>query len=375
METLHCVKDKTFTDREKDVFAGHLSTEGISSNVWNLFDEWVRRSTKSVEFFYLKALRGGKLEGLGLFLNVKPVDLRTSYAGLRNNALLRALAGGLSAVANNSLCISFRNLITANLTRPFFYADPASGDEIMTAMLAFLKKEKGPDMVTVIDTLDHDACYHSAGFTVYESPSEAILDTGKYSATADYLSAHRNLKKNLAKKKITVMADVCRGAVSGEEKRQMKTCVENSVEVSNVNNPCQAFFEKNIFDTEAFTSDDYVHIMVRVDGVIAGFHTYLVSGTSLGGVLGGFNRALSRGHFAYERVIIASLEYAIAHGLHRVNYSLIDNLTKLRLVDTIEPCALYFYSNSGMNRRVFDATYRFNDISNLAKLEKGGKLT
>jgi len=372
MESLHCVKDRALNEREKAVFAAHLAAEGISKNVWNLFDEWVARSTKRVDFFYLKALRGDELAGLGLFLKVKPVDLRTSYAGLRRNAFLRTLGRGLSALASNCLFVSFRNLITANLVRPFFYSDPASGDEIMTAMLTFLKSEKQADMVTIIDTLDHDAVYRAGGFTVYDSPSEAILDTAKYPGVTEYLAAHRNLKKNLSKKKIALMADVCRGAVSDEDKRQMRACVENSVAVSNVNNPCQGFFEKHVFDTEAFSSDDYVHIMVRVDGVIAGFHTYLVSGTSLGGVLGGFNRALARNHFAYERVIIASLDYALAHGLRRVNYSLIDNLTKLRLVDAVEPCALYFYSRSGLNRTVFDRTYRFSDICRLAKLEKGG---
>ncbi|MCU0845669.1 MAG: hypothetical protein MUC76_12170 [Spirochaetes bacterium] len=370
MKTLHCVKEKTFTDSEKDVFAAHLVAEGISKNVWNIFDEWVRLSERPVDFFYLKAKRGSELAGLGLFLKIKPVDLRTSYAVLRKNAFRRFLGGGISVAAGNCLYISLRNLITANLTRPFFYADQSSGDEVMNAMLAYLKNEKEADMVTIIDTLNHDACYRSAGFAVYDSSSEAILDTMKYRSAADFLAAHKSLKKNLAKKKITVMADVCRGPVSETDRLQMKACVENSIDVSNVNNPCQSFYEKHIFNTEAFTSDDYVHIMVRVDGVIAGFHTYLVSGSSLGGVLGGFNRALSRNHFAYERVIIASLEYARAHGLTRVNYSLIDNLTKLRLVGKVEPCALYFYSRSGMNRKVFDATYRFNDVFNLAKLEK-----
>jgi hypothetical protein len=371
METLRCVKEKTFSADERDIFAAHLAAEGISANVWNIFDEWVKLSGKQVDFFYLKALRGPDLAGIAFFLKIKPVDLRTSYSALRKNAFTRFLGAAISAAAGSCLYISFRNLITANLTRPFFYADQSSGDEVMNAMLEFLKNEKEADMVSIVDTLKHDACYRSAGFSVYNSSSEAILDTKKYPSTDDYLAAHKSLKKNLAKKKITVMADVCRGHVSETDRLQMKACVDNSVDVSNVNNPCQGFFERHIFNTEAFTSDDYVHIMVRVDGVIAGFHTYLISGSSLGGVLGGFNRALSRNQFAYERVIIASLEYALEHGLTRVNYSLIDNLTKLRLVDTVEPCALYFYARSGMNRKIFDITYRFNDIYHLAELEKG----
>jgi len=373
MKTISCKKDYTLSEKEKTIFSEHLLREGLSNNVWHLFEEWVARSTTAVNFFYLKVMSGDDLIGVGLFLKIKPVDLRTSYSRLRRNAVLNRLAGVFSAVSNNCLYISFRNLITSNLTRPFFYSDPIMADDIMKAMLTYLKNEKEADMVTIIDTLDHDARYRAEGFTAYPSSSEAILDIVKYSGRDEYLAAHRNLKKNLAKKKITVMAEVCRGPVCDEDRRQMKACVRNSVEVSNVNNPCQKFFEEHIFDTEAYRSDDYIHIMVRVEDVIAGFHTFLVSGGSLGGVLGGFNRAFSHNNFAYERVIIASLEYAAAHNLRRINYSLIDNRTKLRFIDTLVPCALYFYARKSLNRKIFSLTYRFNDVHGLAELEKNGK--
>jgi len=49
----------------------------------------------------------------------------------------------------------------------------------------------------------------------------------------------------------------------------MRACVECSVKNSRVANPCQQFFEENIFQTELFRSDKYLHILVRVDGHIA----------------------------------------------------------------------------------------------------------
>jgi hypothetical protein len=92
----------------------------------------------------------------------------------------------------------------------------------------------------------------------------------------------------------------------------------------------------------------------------------------MGGVLGGFHRAYSRKNFVYERVIVASLDYAIQNRINRVNYSVIDNYTKLRLVTSLEPCGLYFYSRSPLNRLVFDSTFRFNDMHELHLLEKHG---
>jgi hypothetical protein len=370
---LSCRKETTLTGKEKNLFSEHFRQQGLSSNIWDLFGEWVARSTSEVTFFYLKVYSDEKLAGLALFLKIKPVDLRSSYSGLRQNALLKKIAGGLSVLMGNCVYISFRNLITSNLTRPFFCREPGMADDIMKAILTHLKNEKEADMVTIIDTLIHDDVYQREGFTKYPCSSEAWLDVSRYRNVSEYLDEHRNLKKNLRRKKNRIRTEVQQGPLSDMDKAEMKACVECSVETTRVNNPCQKFFEDTVFETEAFNSDKYVHVIVRIDNTVAGFHTFQVSGSSMGGVLGGFNREYSRNNYVYERVIVASLDYAIHNNLKRVHYSLIDNYTKLRLVESLEPCALYFYSGSPLNRNVFKHTYRFNDIHALYLMETQGK--
>jgi hypothetical protein len=93
----------------------------------------------------------------------------------------------------------------------------------------------------------------------------------------------------------------------------------------------------------------------------------------MGGVLGGFNRDHSRKSFAYERVIVNSLDYAIKNNIKRIHYSLIDNYTKLRLIDSLEPCGLYFYSRNRLNRKVFELTSKFGDVYQLYLLERQGR--
>ncbi|KPA14253.1 hypothetical protein MHK_005537 [Candidatus Magnetomorum sp. HK-1] len=152
---------------------------------------------------------------------------------------------------------------------------------------------------------------------------------------------------------------------------QIRECLYCSIEKSRVNTPSQKFFEENIFETEVYNSDKYIHIFIRIDNRIIGFHTFQVSGSNMGGVLGGFNRDLSRKSFAYERVIVASLDYAIKNKIKNVQYSLVDNYTKLRLVDnytklrlvdSLEQCGLYFYSRNPVNRSVFQYTFKFSDV-------------
>jgi hypothetical protein len=137
--TIRCRKDNLLTADEKTLFAGHLASLGLADNIWDLFGAWVFRSTPDVSFFYLKVFDADALIGLGLFLRVKPLDLRTSYAGLRNNPVLNRVAAGLSRLSSNCGYISFRNLITSNITRPFFYGSPDLANTVMNAILLYLK--------------------------------------------------------------------------------------------------------------------------------------------------------------------------------------------------------------------------------------------
>jgi hypothetical protein len=372
MTPVHCKQDTSLTKEEKETFTGHLKQNGLSHNIWDLFQEWVERSTSKVQFFYLKVYQNDELIGLGLFLKVKPFDLSTSYSKLRKNAFIKKIISVVSLLSNNCVYVSFRNLITSNLTRPFFYRESEMEDIIMKAILTYLKEDKEADMVTIVDTSINNTHYQKAGFEIYPSSSEAYFDATKYRDISEYLDKHKNLKKNLTRKKSMVTTEIRQGLVSENDKMQLGECLYCSVEESRVNTPSQQFFEDTIFETDVYNSDKYMHIFIRMDNRIIGFHTFQISGSNMGGVLGGFNRDYSKNSFAYERVIIASLDYAIQNKIKKVQYSLVDNYTKLRLVDSLEPCCLYFYSRNPVNRIVFKYTYKFNDVYGLCLLEKKG---
>ncbi len=372
MNNVYCTKDTSLTEEEKEVFTGHLKQEGLSHTIWDVFQEWVARSTSRVTFFYLKVYQDDRLIGLGLFLRMKPFDMTTSYAAFRRSAVLRKIVSALSMLMSNCVYVSFRNLITSNITRPFFYREPELEDIIMSAILTHLKEEKEADMVTVVDTSANEKHYQKAGFDIYPSSSEAYFDATKYTDISEYLDKHRSLKKNLKRKRNVPSTEIIRGPLSKSDQAELRECLNRSIEGSRVNTPSQQFFEDTVFETEVYNSDKYIHILVRIDSRIIGFHTFHISGSNMGGVLGGFNREYAGRSFAYERVIVASLDYAIKNKLKNVHYSLVDNYTKLRLVDSLEPCGLYFYSRNAVNRNVFKYTFKFNDIYELHSLEKEG---
>jgi hypothetical protein len=366
---LRCSQDASLSEAEKAGFAESLDRQGLRPSLWDLFGEWVARSTSSVRFFYLKVHSGSELVGLGLLVRVRPFDLRTSYAPLRRDPFWSKLAGGLSTLSNHCVYLSFRNLITSNLSRTLFSRTPELEDEVLVAILRALKELDDADMVSIVDTRVQDDVYAQEGFTRYPSPSEAYLDVGRYGDLSEYLAQHPSLRRNLARRSQQVQTEIVLGPASTSDREQMSACVACSAGLSRVNTPCQQFFEHHLLDTEVFSSDKYLHIRVRVDGRIAGFHIFQVCGTHLGGVLGGFNRDHTRNNFVYERVIVASLDHAIKQGLTHVHYSLVDNRTKLRLVESLEPCGLYFFARSRLNRAVFDLTYPYSDMYALFRLE------
>jgi hypothetical protein len=72
---------------------------------------------------------------------------------------------------------------------------------------------------------------------------------------------------------------------------------------------------------------------------------------SIRGVLGEINREYCQRNYVYEGVIVASLDYAIKNNIERIHYSLIDNYTKLRLIDSLEPCDRQISSRAGHLRK------------------------
>lgn len=132
---------------------------------------------------------GADLVGLALFVRIHPVDLRTSYAKLRRSPFWSKLAGGLSTLTDNCLYVSFHNLISSNLCRPFFARSPdaATEAEVMAAILSWLKEQSDADMVSIVDTTGHDRLYRQQGYTRYPSSSEAYLDVARYGDISEYL--------------------------------------------------------------------------------------------------------------------------------------------------------------------------------------------
>jgi hypothetical protein len=120
-----------------------------------------------------------------MFVQIKPFDLRASCARLRRTGSLAKLGGLISRLTNNCVIVSFRNLVTSNHTRTFFFRDHDVEPAAMGAMLSYLEADKTANMVTIVATASHQYLYEVAGFEASPSSSEAWFDVSRQRDVAE----------------------------------------------------------------------------------------------------------------------------------------------------------------------------------------------
>jgi hypothetical protein len=152
----------------------------------------------------------------------------------------------------------------------------------------------------------------------------------------------------------------------------MIECLRHSIDNSKMNTPFQKIFEEKIKDTELFSSEKYLFINIRINNKIVGFTNYIISGSNMAAIIGGYNRNFTRNNYIYERLFVKSLEHAINSGITRLSYGMVDNFTKLRLTGSFDPVSMYFYSSNLILRKMIDLTEKSNDMYRLCLMEEEG---
>jgi hypothetical protein len=148
----------------------------------------------------------------------------------------------------------------------------------------------------------------------------------------------------------------------------MKKCLECSIKYSKALLPVQDFFNRNVFRTALFTSDRYIHFVIRIDGEIAGFSTRFSCGKNLIGVIGGYDRERFGDSPVYELMIVSTLDYCIQNKYERLVYGIVDNHTKARMMDIFREQGLYAYSRSPLSKTILKHTYRFSSAYELFRI-------
>ncbi len=352
---LRCEDSKVLADEEKSRFADALAARELDIGVFEFFEDLARRSTDAERFFFVKVFDDSGLVGVGLVSRVEHYNpyhaLNTRYRRFR---VLEPLLRVSRVFGGNVMYCAMNEILGANLDGPVYCRDESRRDTVKAAIAAHLKNKPDAAYVVVIDDVDDEAVYRGRGYAAFPYCSGASIRASRYTSIDDYFAVHNRTRKKLAKfrRRQPVTVEVTRGAVGDDVREAMGRCLVSSARSTRSVIPFQGFFDRHILDTEPFRREAYVHILVRLDGTLAGFSTFRQCGRRLGGILGGFDRRYTRDAPVYDLLVASALEYALTEGLESVHFGIVNNYTKARLTDSFDPLRFYFWSNNWLYRKL-----------------------
>jgi hypothetical protein len=365
---VYCKEESILTAEEKKRFEGFFHEHGLSEDIFIYFESLVGLSTDQDRFFFIKAFHGDVLVGLAMFARVGRNRLYNSFnTKLRKSTLLEKLGGML----RSTVYFSMHAVSSPGLPRSFLYTDKRFEDAVNESILSWLREKKDADTVIIFDSAEKSDLYARNSFACDPFSSDSWLDVPRYEMIDDYLALHKRTRKNLSRfrKRRNVEVETLRGEVPEEIMRGIVECLMCSYRNSQGLLPIQDFFNTHLLKTALFSSDRFIHFVIRVDGQIAGFSTRLQCGKNLIGIIGGYNRELPGNLPVYDFMIVTTLDYCIRNGYTRLVYGLVDNHTKARLMDSFREQKFYSFSRNPLLRLLLKHAYPFLSGYELHKID------
>jgi hypothetical protein len=286
-------------------------------------------------------LAGLKRRGLnpGLLDIITNIPHRTSLVKARSAA--GDLLGLTSILSTPSIfmkhCFGEGNHIGTNNT--FFFADTGRRSEVLAAMFReFTQYRKFGYYVGLIDD-DIAPDFRAALKSVPHVVCSKVMEAGCI-ATADPLSeerlfkSHDHLSRQLHRFQNKGGTVHCHeGVVDAPLADMFARCCSDSYSRhehpgKRIDVGAYAGHVRNFM----MSFPGMVHMYARLNGTVVGVQSFIRHDRHLELTEGGF-LSTEKTYHAYENIMIASVRYAMDHGLEKVSYGLITNAAKDRLMD------------------------------------------
>ena len=343
--------DEMLTGGERTVFAGFLEREGVDAAIWDVFDCFLRVSSKRTRPQVLRAYSDGRLAGAAFVARCCGFG-----RSLFSHPLLYAPVDAVGLPSFIWIRAGFCAEILAN---PGFAAEGFNLDELIPPMLGYLRKRSLGVMVT---DMRKNERVHAEGHG-FPYVSDGVVDVAGMTGVDDYIAQHGNLVRKLKHYRNKGGGiDVIHGPLSEDLRRAVEHCIESTVCRSIITSPFQDTFADAAAETCTRPSAKVVHFVGHMGGAVLGYHTFVRTGRGLRMMHGAFDRERKTTRHCYENLIVRIAQYAIEEGLEKVHFGPILNETKRRMMNVSTPCSLYFYSRFGFMRAFFPAIFRLSNM-------------
>ncbi len=234
-------------------------------------------------------------------------------------------------------CFGHGNHIGTNNT--FFFGETERREEVLTAILGKLTQIRY--LGYYVGMLDDDMTvdFSKAIKTIPHVVASKLMETGSVNTkNKDTLEKmfkeHKHLSRQVhrfANNRGTV--HVHEGVVTEDLANEFMICCTDSYRKhSHPGRPINVDTYGDQVRNFLMTFPGVIHVYARLNGKIVGVETFIRHERYLELTEGGFIGDAQIYH-AYENIIVASVRYAVEHGLERVSYGIISNPAKDRLMD------------------------------------------
>lgn len=337
------------TAAEQAVLADDLARWGLDGRVWNVWNMLLQTGSKYVRPKIVRGCGGdGRLAGIALIEHCAHTG-KSLFA----NPLLAFM------VDHPSFPIFYwerTGLLTDGHANPGFVASGQDCHDFFLQAVGYLQKKYIQGCV--VDFADADGGKHYVGTPFANA---GWLDLHGLDKADDLYASSKNFRRKIRKfanKGGTI--ETVRGSLPPEIQEAALACMR-----SNPLTLLAAFqdnYENMIRVSLAALNPDIVHFIARLEGEIVGYHTFAITGHKLVCLSGAFDRTRHTNFHAYENVLLASIEFALAEGLSRIETGPIVNPTKDKMVPGQRPTEIRFYSRWAPMRLMLPTMLRYSRL-------------
>lgn len=312
------------------------------------FDHYAAFSTSKTELFFVKVYRGDEL--LGVAPVIKTIGFNSLHA-LRPTARrwLTLLMGPLAKVTTYTVDAS---LLAFPYRTPFFCTDDAHLDVVRHAVSDHLKSKQDGDSVFIGEPLAETAWTLEQGYDPFLTlPMAHTVVEGCHSLD-DYLAGlSKKRRKNVRQarrefEQAGAVIETHEWPFDGDLLEGMLHCMRESARRTTIDVPWVDVGNNE----QAFAELPQTALVVRKEGKVVAFMTFIVCGDQLLQTHGGLDYGASLEIKAYHNLMTAAAELAISRGLARVSFGPLNNETKRRGAEELLPVAANVWTRNPLLR-------------------------
>jgi hypothetical protein len=324
---------------ERAIFQTDLQQLGLDDTAWDILNRTLETGTRDSLPQVLRVYDRHRLIGVAFFVECRRVA---------KHLLPQRWLGNILDLIPIPMFFWVRYTSLVDATgNPGFVAPGIDREEFAAAAIAYLRT-----VYLYGGVIDEVNPHRTASELTFTFCDAGIIDLADTIDLESWLTEHKNLKRKINKfKNKNGTIEILRGAMPPEV-ANFATRLLNSVD-GLICAPFQDNYTNMAIGVCTLPSDRLVHILAKLDNRLVGYQSFVVSDRTLYCLSGVFDRTYHTTYHAYENIILKSIEFALDRGLDKIEYGIILNPTKAKMMNAYRPCAQHYYYRWSWMKAIF----------------------